>query len=305
MKTRILYPQLLLTVLITACTPYSSLYSSSYIDSARPVIPLNKDIPNPPKETNYDNLAPISDQYSYHGEDMTVDELPAQEIDYTGKKDICITIPKGGKKKVGNPYIIDGVTYYPIDSAEGFSEEGVASWYGPNFHGKLTANGEVYNQRAMTAAHKTLPIPTLLMVENLENGRHIVVRVNDRGPFSKGRIIDLSEEGAKRIDMIKNGTAKVKITVLSEDPNCYALKGVPVNLDNGSFAVQIRAFSLEDNAETFIKLLDDDRIKKETSTVDNITWHRLYISGFNSKTDAETERNILDADHPGSFVIAK
>ena len=107
--------------------------------------------------------------------------------------------------------------------APGFSRapnaaEGVASWYGPGFDGKLTANGEVFDTTKLTAAHQTLPFDTLVRVTNLENNRVVVVRVNDRGPFVGGRILDLSQAAAERLDMIGNGTAKVRLELLSEMP---------------------------------------------------------------------------------------
>ena len=111
----------------------------------------------------------------------------------------------------GKPYIVWGETYVPYTSAYGFKEEGIASWYGPGFHGKLTSNGEKYNQNAMTAAHKHLPFGTEVRVLNLDTGKSIDVRINDRGPFKEGRIIDLSKEGAERIGMLDAGTARVHI----------------------------------------------------------------------------------------------
>jgi rare lipoprotein A len=119
------------------------------------------------------------------------------------------------------PYTIDGITYYPIPSAKGFTEQGIASWYGPGFHGRMTSNGETYNMYDMTAAHKTLPMDTQLLVKNLENGTQIVVRINDRGPFIDGRIIDLSHSAARTLGIIERGTAHVKIVAL--DRNNLAL----------------------------------------------------------------------------------
>lgn len=117
--------------------------------------------------------------------------------------------------KVGNPYQIGGQWYYPqIDKS--YREIGVASWYGPNFHGKPTANGELFDSQAMTAAHRTLPLPVIAEVKNLENGRTIRVRVNDRGPFAKDRIIDLSKEAANRLGFLKNGTARVEVRYVRE-----------------------------------------------------------------------------------------
>ena len=114
---------------------------------------------------------------------------------------------------VGVPYKIKDIRYFPKENLD-YDQTGVASWYGPGFHGKRTANGEEYNQNAMTAAHPTLPMPTIVKVTNLENGRSIVVRINDRGPFADDRIIDLSKEAARRIDMIRHGTARVRVRVL-------------------------------------------------------------------------------------------
>lgn len=112
------------------------------------------------------------------------------------------------------PYNVFGITYYPAVSPMGDRTEGIASWYGPDFHSKKTSNGEIYNMHDMTAAHKTLPMNTVVKVDNLENGKTIIVRINDRGPFVAGRIIDLSNKAAHQIDMVRKGTAKVRVTVL-------------------------------------------------------------------------------------------
>lgn len=112
------------------------------------------------------------------------------------------------------PYTVAGSTYYPLKTVKGFSETGVASWYGKKFHGRKTASGERYNQNKMTAAHKTLPFGTNVRVKNIENGKSVVVRINDRGPFKKGRIIDVSRAAAKKLGMINSGTAKVNIKVV-------------------------------------------------------------------------------------------
>lgn len=121
-----------------------------------------------------------------------------------------------GSYKVGNPYEIAGVWYTPVEDFE-LVQTGIASWYGPNFHGKPTANGERFDMNEITAAHKTLQIPSIVKVTNLENGRALVVRVNDRGPYSKGRIIDLSRKSADILGFKEQGTAKVKIEVMREE----------------------------------------------------------------------------------------
>jgi rare lipoprotein A len=119
-----------------------------------------------------------------------------------------------GVYKVGNPYQIDGTWYYPHEQPD-YDETGIASWYGPTFYGHRTANGEMYDGTEMTAAHRTLPMPVNVRVTNLDNGKSIIVRVNDRGPYAKGRIIDLSEAAARALDVIRLGTARVRVTYLA------------------------------------------------------------------------------------------
>jgi rare lipoprotein A len=123
---------------------------------------------------------------------------------------------KLGRYKVGSPYQIKSVWYYPAEDYN-YAETGIASWYGPNFHGKKTANGEIYNQNDLTAAHRTLPLPSAVRVTNLENGRSIVLRINDRGPFAHGRIVDVSRRGAQLLGFERNGTAKVQVDILEDE----------------------------------------------------------------------------------------
>lgn len=118
-----------------------------------------------------------------------------------------------GYYKIGNPYKVLGKTYYPREY-EIYEEQGMASWYGSKFHGKRTANGEIYNKYDFTAAHNTLPLPSIVKVKNLENGKSVVVRVNDRGPFTKNRIIDLSKRAATQLGFLQKGTAKVEVVLL-------------------------------------------------------------------------------------------
>ena len=136
-----------------------------------------------------------------------------------GKK---FLIPKDSKKskptpiyKIGNKYEVNGKFYYPKKDLF-YSKSGIASWYGPKFHGKLTANGEIYNQNALTAAHKTLPLPSSVKVTNLENNKSVTLRINDRGPFVNDRIIDLSSKAADLLGLKKNGTGLVRVTILQE-----------------------------------------------------------------------------------------
>jgi rare lipoprotein A len=116
---------------------------------------------------------------------------------------------------VGQPYQINGRTYYPREDFD-YDRTGTASWYGSDFHGRRTANGETYDMNAMTAAHPTLPMPTIVRVTNLDNGRSVIVRINDRGPFAEDRIIDMSRAGAQELAFENKGLARVRVTVLRE-----------------------------------------------------------------------------------------
>ena len=117
--------------------------------------------------------------------------------------------------KIGNKYNVKGKFYFPKKNLS-YNKTGIASWYGPKFHGKLTANGEIYNQYALTAAHKTLPLPSAVKVTNLQNNKSIVLRINDRGPFVNDRIIDLSSKAADILDLKKNGTGLVRVKILKD-----------------------------------------------------------------------------------------
>lgn len=150
-----------------------------------------------------------------------------------------------GRYKVGSPYQIKGVWYYPAEDYE-YSETGIASWYGPGFHGKDTANGESYDQNDLTAAHRTLPMPSAVRVTNLENGRSIVLRINDRGPFARGRIIDVSRRGAQLLGFEKNGVAKVRVDILPDESR--QLKVAAIN--GSSRQIQVAASPRESVSST-------------------------------------------------------
>jgi rare lipoprotein A len=129
-------------------------------------------------------------------------------------EDHTVTVPpNAGVYKVGQPYQVDNVWYYPREQPD-YDETGIASWYGPTFYGHHTANGEMYDGNQLTAAHKTLPLPVNVRVTNLDNGKSLIVRVNDRGPYARGRIIDLSKRAAELLDVVQTGTARVRVTYL-------------------------------------------------------------------------------------------
>ena len=146
-----------------------------------------------------------------------VAETPA-----TGPQTGAGDAPNGAHYKVGKPYQIKGIWYYPkVDYA--YMEEGIASWYGPNFHGKQTANGAIFDMNKVSAAHRTLPLPSIVRVTNLENGRSLRVKVNDRGPYAKNRIIDVSRRTAQLLGFEKKGTALVRVEILEAESRDLAL----------------------------------------------------------------------------------
>ncbi len=157
----------------------------------------------------------------------------------------------------GNPlfYEVYGKRYYVLSTSNGYVEQGVASWYGPGFHAERTSGGERYDMYAMTAAHKTLPLPAYVRVTNLQNGRSIVVRVNDRGPFVGNRLIDLSYTAAAKLDMLVAGTAMVEVRVL--DSPQPTLNPTPL-VSHSSLFVQAGAFSDLANAEKLAQRLRTD-----------------------------------------------
>ena len=161
------------------------------------------------------------------------------------------------RSKSGNPpfYDVLGHRYFVLASAEGYAERGVASWYGPTFHGVSTAMGEPYDMYAMTAAHKTLPLPAYARVTNLRNGRSVVVRINDRGPFVANRLIDLSYTAAAKLDMLREGTTLVEVRALTPGaPQAEALTRASQTPPPELF-VQAGAFAEEQNARNLLSRL--------------------------------------------------
>lgn len=230
---------------------------------------------------------------------------------------------QGGVYKVGNPYQIKGTTYYPKEDYQ-YSEVGVASWYGSDFHNKRTANGEKYDMNTLTAAHRTLPLPSIVRVTNLENGRSLVLRVNDRGPYAKNRIIDISKRGAQLLGYQVQGTAKVRVEILEKESKELkaALLGQPVeNIKTASTApvtstaektlviynaagqadkvtsshaadncyfVQAGSFSQQSSASGLKnKLTQFGDVKIAQADVGGKTFYRVRIGPFSFKEEAE------------------
>jgi len=203
------------------------------------------------------------------------------------------------------PYTVLGKKYYPTKVSINDSFSGIASWYGPNFHNKLTSNGEYYNMHAMTAAHKTLPMNTVLRVTNLENEKKIVVRVNDRGPFVKSRIIDLSNQAAHRIGMIKKGIVPVRIEVIGFNGAIGSSLGSVKSVVLDNYIVQIGAFRNKDGAYRYVKKYKelDGRYKSKvvTGQKNGTVLHRVFLTGFKSEGEARDYKS--NDGFSGSFIV--
>ncbi|MAO65125.1 MAG: septal ring lytic transglycosylase RlpA family lipoprotein [Balneola sp.] len=175
-------------------------------------------------------------------------------------------------------------------------ENGVASWYGPNFHGKLTANGEVYDMDGVTAAHRTLPFETILLVENLDNGKTVQVRINDRGPYAKDRIIDLSKGAAEQVDMLGPGTARVRLYLLEGDLENSRITDIKVP----TYTVQLGSYQDKGEAEKHSEEVDGSFV--ETVKVDGNTFYRVYKGTYTDPEDAKTEMGRLNRLGHAGFV---
>ena len=194
------------------------------------------------------------------------------------------------------PYTIRGIKYYPTVVSVGDKFDGRASWYGPDFHGKHTSNGEKYNMYDMTAAHKTLPMNTIVKVTNHNNGLSTVVRINDRGPFVATRIIDLSKSAANKINMIGTGTAPVSIEILGFEtknkkriPTKKELKKSPQKKSLSGYALQIASFSNIEGAIKTQEIHDNvDGYKTIIKDVQNNNGRvfKVWLKGFKSEQEA-------------------
>ncbi len=209
------------------------------------------------------------------------------------------------------PYVIRGIKYYPAVVSVGDRFRGNASWYGPDFHGKLTSNGETYNMHDMTAAHKTLPMNTIVKVTNEKNGLTTVVRINDRGPFIATRIIDLSNKAAHQIDMVRDGTAPVTIEVLGFEtkgskkiPTKKQLKESVQTQAMENFALQIASFSKIEGAiltqEKYDNIDGYKTIIKDVEMSDSRVF-KVLLKGFKSEQEArDYKQNSIFKD---AFIL--
>lgn len=195
------------------------------------------------------------------------------------------------------PYTVRGKTYYPLKSAHGFVEEGIASWYGPGFHGRNTANGERFNQNDMTAAHKLLPLGTEVRVTHLGNGRSINVRINDRGPFVEDRIIDLSREAANRLNMLGTGTARVRVQSLG------GIKELKEDGDIlGNFYIQVGAFGNKESARSLSNILSRAGHRGRLIFGNNNLWN-VQVGPWPDWNSARKMLSTFRALYPSAFVV--
>jgi rare lipoprotein A len=231
---------------------------------------------------------------------------------YSGYKSIPKEKMRNSKamhKATMRPYQIAGKWYYPTLAKVGDEQDGIASWYGPNFHAKKTSNGETYNMYAMTAAHKTLPMNTMVKVNNLENGKSTVVRINDRGPFVTGRIIDLSNKAAHAVDMVKKGTARVKITVLGfHGKIAQTTSEKNETMSVGRYFVQVGAFRNLSGAKITKRKFENIIGSNYTVVIkdgyyDNAPINRVWVSGFRSEEEAIDFKTKLGIS--GAMIIAQ
>lgn len=206
--------------------------------------------------------------------------------------------PRPGEPR---PYKALGQWYQPLPDAKGFRQEGIASWYGPDFHGKRTSSGEAYDMHGMTAAHKTLPLGTLVRVRNLQNQRTVELRINDRGPFVGSRVIDLSYEAARQLGVIGPGTAAVEVVAIG------VLAGSPVDLYTGNFTFQVGAFSSRESAEKLRAELNPRFGNAHIVEFDrgDRLFYRVRVGKSTSLKEAIAyEAHLVRNGFPDAFVVA-
>lgn len=211
------------------------------------------------------------------------------------------------------PYRVFGKWYQPIPNSQGFQQRGVASWYGKPFHGRKTSSGEIYNMYAMTGAHKTLPLGTYVRVHNLDNNQTVVIKINDRGPFVRGRIIDLSLKAAKDIGLHSAGTAPVKITAIGAGKqkgktSKISSANTPINYETGVFTIQVGAFTKRTNAEQFKdKLAQKYKNVHIKSTFDgNQTIYRVRVGrSYTLQKAGEYEDTMIRHGFKDAFAVAE
>lgn len=243
--------------------------------------------------SNYSSSGGMSaaDAYQESRYSIKQDKAPDTVLDGHQVKDV---IPKSEPRSAGgnkSPYTVRGQTYKIIDRPSGWNATGVASWYGAKFHGHKTSNGEIFDMYQVSAAHKTLPIPTYIRVTNLDNGRSVIARVNDRGPFHGGRIVDLSYAGAVKLGYENLGTARVKIEVLkpsSSKINTIDTQGVQI--EGKVYYLQVGAFGDKERAN---ELAEDVRaLTRNPVFVHAGTLNRVRVGPLTHKNALKLQKKL-------------
>ena len=233
------------------------------------------------------------------------DGPPTQSVDIGSIPDPVPRVEP--RSKYGNPesYVVNGKRYYILKNSDGYVDRGIASWYGTKFNGRRTSSGETYNMYAMTAAHKTLPLPTYVKVTNLRNGKAVIVRVNDRGPFHENRIIDLSYTAAAKLDIISTGTGLVEVRAINPATYMIAKNGnkrtatIPAGLKLDTvddFYIQVGAFSSLINARRLKSKLDGlgrNLIRISAAVLDGKTMYRVQIGPIDKVDKADAIVSVL------------
>ena len=196
-----------------------------------------------------------------------------------------------------DPYTVNGITYYPLKDARGYRAQGTASYYAEAFQGRKTASGERYNQKELTCAHTTLPFATKVRVTNLHNGRSVLVRVNDRGPFKKGRIVDLSKAAARELKMLDRGTARVLVEYADESPQSPAEA-------TSTFAIQVGAFAEKKNAERLAQKLRQMGYRPNLVPNKGSLWH-VQIGPLANLQEAEITLALLKMIAGQAYLISQ
>jgi rare lipoprotein A len=240
--------------------------------------------------------------------ELVQDSAPIKNQESASAENIPDAVPRVEPlSKYGNPdsYIVFGKRYHVMQNSKGFKQKGIASWYGKKFHGRKTSNQETYDMYAMTAAHKSLPLPTYVEVTNLKNAKKIIVRINDRGPFHENRIIDLSYTAAQKLDIVKNGTGLVEIRVLNPEVvkenqidvmETESTQAMAVDKVSDGFYIQVGAFEKSENASRFkqrLTSLSIINVEINEVSVDNRKIHRVQIGPLDNIESADKIVEIL------------
>lgn len=291
----------LVVALLSACqslpVPVSPAPSPPAAPASAPPSGEQASLPAPPE--------PFRNIYTQEKDSAPV--APPPDIDYAAIPDAVPAPEPRGKYGNKSPYKVNGRTYTVLADARGYRAEGIASWYGKKFHGHRTSSFEKYDMYAMTAAHTTLPIPTYVRVTNLDNDRSVIVRVNDRGPFHPGRIIDLSWAAAQKLGYIGNGTARVRVEAIEADapPADAAPAGAPAAINDiePGFYVQLGAFSFPDAARQLAERARATVGERVTVLAGDDLLYRVRVGPYEDRASAERMRDTLTAAAVGTPAL--